>query len=113
MLLPARPDTRANVLLSLERISVLPDGRIAYLLRKPRRNGATHLVMTPVQFLARISGPDSARALPVGAPRRRVCTALALVGSRLHRPATSTRSSPSGAATTTGTIGAGGLYATS
>ncbi len=40
---------------SLERISLLPDGRVAYLLRKPRRNGATHLVMTPVQFLARIS----------------------------------------------------------
>jgi len=33
----------------------LPDGRVAYLLRKPRRNGATHLVMTPVQFLARIA----------------------------------------------------------
>jgi hypothetical protein len=40
---------------SLERMSRLPDGRVAYLLRKPRRNGATHLVMTPVQFLARIS----------------------------------------------------------
>jgi hypothetical protein len=40
---------------SLERLSLLPDGRLAYLLRKPRRNGATHLVMTPMQFLARIS----------------------------------------------------------
>jgi hypothetical protein len=40
---------------SLERMSLLPDGRVAYLLRKPRRNGATHLVMTPVQLLARIS----------------------------------------------------------
>ncbi len=40
---------------SLERISLLPDGRVAYLLKKPRRNGATHLVMTPVQFLARIA----------------------------------------------------------
>lgn len=40
---------------SLERISLLQDGRVAYLLRKPRRNGATHLVMTPVQFLARIA----------------------------------------------------------
>jgi hypothetical protein len=28
--------------------SMLPDGRIAYLLRKPRRNGATHLVMMPM-----------------------------------------------------------------
>jgi hypothetical protein len=40
---------------SLERLSRLADGRVAYLLRKPRRNGATHLVMTPVQFLSRIS----------------------------------------------------------
>jgi putative transposase len=37
------------------RLSILSDGRIAYLLRKPRRNGATHLVMTSAQFLARIS----------------------------------------------------------
>ena len=34
---------------------MLPDGRVAYLLRKPRRNGATHLVMTPVQLLARLA----------------------------------------------------------
>jgi len=40
---------------SLERISLLPDGRVAYRLRKPRKNGATHLVLTPMQFLARIS----------------------------------------------------------
>ena len=35
--------------------ALLPDGRVAYRLKKPRRNGATHLVMTPVQFLARIA----------------------------------------------------------
>ncbi|WP_437979374.1 transposase [Sorangium sp. So ce295] len=40
---------------SLERISLLPDGRVAYRLRKPRRNGATHLVLAPVHFLARIA----------------------------------------------------------
>jgi hypothetical protein len=40
---------------SLERLSRLPDGRVAYLLRKPRRNGATHLVLEPVAFLARIA----------------------------------------------------------
>jgi hypothetical protein len=40
---------------SLERLSILPDGRVAYLLRKPRRNGATHLVMMPMQFLARLA----------------------------------------------------------
>src|SRR4051812_34750180 len=40
---------------SLERLSMLGDGRVAYLLRKPRRNGATHLVMTPVQRLARLA----------------------------------------------------------
>ena len=35
--------------------SILADGRAAYLFRKPRRNGATHLVMTSMQFLARIA----------------------------------------------------------
>jgi hypothetical protein len=39
----------------LERLSILADGRAAYLLRKPRRNGATHLIMTPVQFLSRLA----------------------------------------------------------
>jgi hypothetical protein len=45
----ARPPFR------LERLSILPDGRVTYLLRKPRRKGATHLVMTPVHWLARIA----------------------------------------------------------
>jgi hypothetical protein len=40
---------------SLERLSILADGRVAYALRKPRKNGATHLVLTPEQALARIS----------------------------------------------------------
>jgi len=40
---------------SLERLSILADGRVAYSLRKPRKNGATHLVLTPEQALARIS----------------------------------------------------------
>jgi hypothetical protein len=35
--------------------ALLPDGRVAYRLRKPRRNGATHLVLLPVHFLARIA----------------------------------------------------------
>jgi len=38
--------------LSLERLSLLPDGRVAYRVKYPRR-GTTHLVMTPVEFLAR------------------------------------------------------------
>jgi hypothetical protein len=33
----------------------VPDGRVAYRLRKPRRNGATHLGMTPAHFLARLA----------------------------------------------------------
>lgn len=40
---------------SLERLSLLPDGRVAYQLRKARRTGATHLVLAPVHFLARIA----------------------------------------------------------
>jgi hypothetical protein len=40
---------------SLERLSILSDGRVAYQLRKPRRNGATHLVLEPIAFLGRIA----------------------------------------------------------
>src|SRR5271168_3334987 len=34
---------------------MLAEGRGAYRLRKPRKNGATHLVMTPVELLAKIA----------------------------------------------------------
>ncbi|WP_437944531.1 transposase [Sorangium sp. So ce281] len=40
---------------SLERLALLPDGRIAYRLRRPRRNGATHLVLEPIAFMARLA----------------------------------------------------------
>jgi hypothetical protein len=39
--------------LSLERLRSLPDGRVAYALRKPWGK-QTHRVMTPLQFLARL-----------------------------------------------------------
>src|SRR5271169_2046758 len=38
---------------ALDRISVLRDGRIAYLLKVPRK-GRTHRVMTPMEFMARL-----------------------------------------------------------
>ena len=50
---------------SLERLSILPDGRVAYLLRKPRRNGATHLVLEPIAFLARIASLIPAPRYPL------------------------------------------------
>jgi hypothetical protein len=37
-----------------DRISVLPEGRIAYRLKAPRR-GRTHRVMTPMDFMARLA----------------------------------------------------------
>jgi hypothetical protein len=36
-------------------MSLLQDGRVAYRLRVPRKNGATHLVLEPIQLMARIS----------------------------------------------------------
>jgi hypothetical protein len=45
----------ARAPLALERLSLLEDGRVAYRLRKPRRNSATHLVMTPIELLAKIA----------------------------------------------------------
>ncbi|WP_437555403.1 transposase [Sorangium sp. So ce367] len=39
---------------ALDRIELLPDGRIAYLLKTPRR-GRTHRVMSPIKFMARLA----------------------------------------------------------
>lgn len=44
----------ARAPLSLERLAALPDGRIAYRIKAPRGK-QTHRVMTPLQFLARLS----------------------------------------------------------
>ena len=44
----------ARPALSLERLSQLPDGRIAYTLKNPWRH-ETHRVMEPLQFLARLA----------------------------------------------------------
>ena len=39
---------------ALERIEEMKDGRVAYLMKAPRR-GSTHRVMTPVEFLGRLA----------------------------------------------------------
>ena len=39
---------------ALERLSQLPDGRIAYRIKQPRRN-ATHRILEPIELLARIA----------------------------------------------------------
>ena len=41
--------------LALDRLSVVRDGLIAYRVKAPRGPRATHRVMTPVEFLARVS----------------------------------------------------------
>jgi len=41
--------------LSVERMSLLPDGRIAYALRRPWRRGQTHRILTPLELLARVA----------------------------------------------------------
>jgi hypothetical protein len=38
-----------------DQITLTPDGRIAFALRKPRRNGDTHRFFTPTQFLRRLA----------------------------------------------------------
>ncbi len=37
------------------RASVLPDGNVTYRVKSPRSAGATHRVMTPMEFMARLS----------------------------------------------------------
>ncbi len=41
--------------LSLERLSALPDGRLAYRMKRPSPTGQTHLVLSPVAFLRRVA----------------------------------------------------------
>jgi hypothetical protein len=41
--------------LSLERLSVLRDGRIAYKLQRPYRRGETYRVMQPIELISRLS----------------------------------------------------------
>jgi hypothetical protein len=41
--------------LSLERLSAVPDGRLAYRMKRPSPTGQTHLVMAPVAFLRRLA----------------------------------------------------------
>jgi hypothetical protein len=43
----------ARPALSLERLSIVRDGRIAYLTKYPGRGGKTHRVMAPMEFMAR------------------------------------------------------------
>jgi hypothetical protein len=40
---------------ALDQLSETDDGRIAFALRKPRRNGTTHLFFTPIGFLRRLA----------------------------------------------------------
>jgi hypothetical protein len=40
--------------LALERLSLLADGRVAYRVKAPRNARATHRIMQPIEFLARL-----------------------------------------------------------
>jgi hypothetical protein len=39
---------------AIERLSRLPDGRIRYTLKTPYRDGTTHVLFEPLDFLARL-----------------------------------------------------------
>ena len=41
--------------LSLERLSLLPDGKVSYRMKRPAASGATELVLSPVAFLRRLA----------------------------------------------------------
>jgi len=45
----------ARPAVSLERLSLLPDGRFAYRVKWGRRGGPTHRLMTPLELLARLA----------------------------------------------------------
>lgn len=45
----------ARPAVAAERLSVLPDGRLMYRLRHRWRNGATHVVFEPLEFVAKLA----------------------------------------------------------
>ena len=49
---------------ALSRIELLPDGRIAYLLKTPRR-GRTHRIMSPMEFMARLAALIAPPRIPL------------------------------------------------
>ena len=55
------PKRRLQVFIIALTSARLADGRVAHRLRKPRSNGATHMVMTPIHFLARLAALVSPR----------------------------------------------------
>ena len=68
--------------LSLERLSTLPDGPLAYRMKRPTATGQTHLVLAPVAFLRRVAalvpppGANLVRYFGVFAPNARVRSRL-------------------------------------
>ena len=45
----------ARPAVAMERLSVLPDGRVSYRLRHKWRNGATHVVFEPIDLIAKLA----------------------------------------------------------
>ena len=41
--------------LAAERLSLLPDGRVAHQLRRPWRDGTTHFIFDPLTFIERLA----------------------------------------------------------
>jgi Putative transposase len=41
--------------IAVDRLAQLPDGRLSYTLKTPWRNGATHVIFEPLEFLARLA----------------------------------------------------------
>jgi hypothetical protein len=45
----------ARPAVALDRVSELPDGRVAWRLKQPGRRGETHRIMEPMEFMARLA----------------------------------------------------------
>jgi putative transposase len=41
--------------ISADRLEQLPDGRLSYRLKTPWKNGATHVLFEPLEFMARLA----------------------------------------------------------
>jgi Putative transposase len=89
----------ARPAIALDRISRLPDGRIAYRMKYPRR-GTTHRVMTPMEFMSRICALIPPPLYPLVryhgcSPRTRSCGRRSSPGCAPEGRAPPSRSKPS------------------
>ena len=81
--------------IALERLSIDGDGLVVYALKQPFRDGTTHVLFEPLDFIARLAASGSHARAPTwcatmdcSRPMRNIATSLLTTNPRHQRPAT-------------------------